>query len=966
MGCPTHGFLAIRTLQQLAKDEKSRFPLASETLLYDTYMDDIVIGAPDLETAQQLQSQLKDALQSCGMNLHKWSSNSPELLNSSLSSNIEHSFSTDIDLSVKTLGISWKPFEDCFVFKVSVSAKHIYTKREVLSVIAKLYNSLGFLGPVIAKAKVFLQQLWQCKLDWDDVLPNSIANKWREFVTTLKCVEEVKINRFIIADNNVRIVLQGFVDASEVAYGAVVYLQCFLHNGAAKVSILASKSRVAPIQVISIPQLELCACVLLAQLIKKIRSTLRLNISDIVLHTDSTIALAWLNTPANRLKTFVANRVAKVQELTEGFQWNHVLSVLNPADLVSRGLRPCDLPNLRLWGHGPQFLEKGKLSSEETSLSPVKKCEYSKELKTGSSSDIITSSVCVSTNWVPSILSTLLCKNNSYMKIVRIFSYVLRFSNNVNKCKLTLSGPLSATDIDQAETKLIRMVQEEVFWLRLRAYKIFSRRGKCAKLYSDNEKAFVGANKELKRFLKLIEDSDDNLAGFLSAEGIEWKFIPPRAPSFGGLWEASVKSIKYHLKRVVSGSNLTYEEFLTVCIQIEGILNFRPLCPLSSNSDDLNALTPAHFLIGRSMTSVVKLNFELKENALKKWQRITRLVQLIWNKWHRCYLSELQQRKKWQFKKQNVKVGDLVVLIEDNMPTFKWPLGRITEIYSGSDALIRVVKVLCRWLLSVRKNYRQVTYHNWRHAFNVGQMMFALLTITKLWRVFGEVETLSLLIACLCHDLDHRGTNNSFQIKSCSPLGQLYSTSTMEHHHFDQCIMILNSEGNQILSNLSPDDYSTVVHVVEDAILATDLTVYFRRRGMFFHMVETGNYNWRREDNRELLRAMLMTVCDIAAITKPWEIQKVVAEQVASEFFQQGDIEKEHLKIQPIDMMNRDKKDELPLMQVRFIDSICAPVYEAFAKISDKLKPLVDGVRQNRAEWLKLAEAKNLCICTDK
>ncbi|GFV67703.1 integrase catalytic domain-containing protein [Trichonephila clavipes] len=306
-------FLAIKTLQQLAKNEKSRFPLASETLLYDTYMDDIVNGAPDLEIVQQLQSQLKDALQSCGMNLHKWSSNSPELLNSSLSSDVEHSFSTDIDLSVKTLGISWKPFEDCFVFK----------------------------------------QLWQCKLDWDDVLPNSIANEWREFVTTLKCIEEVKINRFIIADSNVRIVLQGFADASEAAYGAVVYLQCFLHNGAAKVSILASKSRVAPIRVISIPRLELCVCVLLAQLVKKIRSTLRLNISDIVLHKDSTIALAWLNTPANRLKTFVANRVAKVQELTEGFQWNHVPSVLNPADLVSRGLRPCDLPNLRLFWHGP-------------------------------------------------------------------------------------------------------------------------------------------------------------------------------------------------------------------------------------------------------------------------------------------------------------------------------------------------------------------------------------------------------------------------------------------------------------------------------------------------------------------------------------------------------------------------------------------------------------------------------------
>ncbi|GFX52931.1 integrase catalytic domain-containing protein [Trichonephila clavipes] len=573
-------FLAIRTLQQLAKDEKSRFPLASETLLHDTYMDDIVSGAPDLETAQQLQSQLKDTLQSCGMNLHKWSSNSPELLNSSLSSDVEHSFSTDIDLSVKTLGISWKPFEDCFVFK----------------------------------------QLWQCKLDWNDVLPNSIVNEWREFVTTLKCIKEVKINRFIMADNNVRIVLQGFADTYEVAYGAVVYLQCFLHNGAAKVSILASKSRVAPIRVISIPRLELCACVLLAQLVKKIRSTLRLNISDIVLHTDSTIALAWLNIPANRLKTFVANRVAKVQELTEGFQWNHMPSVLNPADLVSRGLIPCDFPNLRLWWHGPQFLEKGKLSSEETSLHQLRNCEYSKELKTGSSSDIITSSVCVSTNCVFSILSTLLRKNSdgllrvggrlsnsdlpyvnkhpailpgNHNLTIQIIVHFHRKNQHTGASSLLHIRPLVTSQLmgnlprdrvvpdypfncSAIHIEIVSDLTSDAFIATLKRF--FSRRGKCAKLYSDNGKTFVGANKELKRFLKLIEGSDDNLAGFLSAEGIEWKFIPPRAPSFGCLWEASVKSIKNHLRRVVSGSNLTYEEFLTVCIQIEGILNSRPLC----------------------------------------------------------------------------------------------------------------------------------------------------------------------------------------------------------------------------------------------------------------------------------------------------------------------------------------------------------------------------------------------------
>ncbi|GFR29268.1 integrase catalytic domain-containing protein [Trichonephila clavata] len=207
-------FLAVRTLQQLAQDGKTRFPLASEALLNDTYTDDIVSGAPDIETARRLQSELQDALQSCGMVLHKWSSNSPELLNSSSSSDVEHSFSAESDLSVKTLGISWKPLQDCFVFKVSILSKSSFTKREVLSVIARLYDPLGFLGPVLTKAKVLLQRLWQQKLDWDDVLPDQIAKEWKEFVTTFKVLKR-HVLRFL---NNLKqsVILSGSLNASEL------------------------------------------------------------------------------------------------------------------------------------------------------------------------------------------------------------------------------------------------------------------------------------------------------------------------------------------------------------------------------------------------------------------------------------------------------------------------------------------------------------------------------------------------------------------------------------------------------------------------------------------------------------------------------------------------------------------------------------------------------------------------------
>lgn len=111
----------------------------------------------------------------------------------------------------------------------------------------------------------------------------------------------------------------------------------------------------------------------------------------------------------------------------------------------------------------------------------------------------------------------------------------------------------------------------------------------------------------------------------------------------------------------------------------------------------------------------------------------------------------------------------------------------------------------------------------------------------------------------------------------------------MEHHHFDQCVMILNSQGNQILANLSPEEYSRVIVLLEEAILATDLANYFQKRDLFFQLVNSNQFEWpTNQSHRSLLRCMLMTACDVAAITKPWPVQKVVADLVMSEFYQQG------------------------------------------------------------------------------
>nr|XP_042900764.1 uncharacterized protein LOC122269847 [Parasteatoda tepidariorum] len=133
---------------------------------------------------------------------------------------------------------------------------------------------------------------------------------------------------------------------------------------------------------------------------------------------------------------------------------------------------------------------------------------------------------------------------------------------------------------------MVSDLTSEAFIATLKRF--FARRGKSSKLYSDNGKNFVGANREINKLLRFVKQPEEELSAFLSSEGIEWKFIPPRAPSFGGLWETAVKSVKYHLKRVVGKAFLTYEEFLTVCIQIEGILNSRPRfkCSYTSSFSD--------------------------------------------------------------------------------------------------------------------------------------------------------------------------------------------------------------------------------------------------------------------------------------------------------------------------------------------------------------------------------------------
>ncbi|GFV87390.1 integrase catalytic domain-containing protein [Trichonephila clavipes] len=238
--------------------------------------------------------------------------------------------------------------------------------------------------------------------------------------------------------------------------------------------------------------------------------------------------------------------------------------------------------------------------------------------------------------------------------------------------------------------ELVSDLTTQVFIASLKRF--IARRGRPSLIFSDNGKTFIGANVELKRLYKIVINPDPELTGFLINENINWKFLPPRAPNFGGLWETGVKSFKSHFKRDAGNSRFTYEEFLTIMTQIEGILNSCSLTPLSMDIDDLSVLTPAHFLIERPITSISEPNIiHIETNRLNIYQRLTKIGQSLWK--NNNYLSNLQQRSKWKFEKDNARVGDLVLIKEDNFAVNKWLIGRLIEVFPGKDSRIRVVTI---------------------------------------------------------------------------------------------------------------------------------------------------------------------------------------------------------------------------------------------------------------------------------
>ncbi|XP_039628148.1 cone cGMP-specific 3',5'-cyclic phosphodiesterase subunit alpha' isoform X1 [Polypterus senegalus] len=356
----------------------------------------------------------------------------------------------------------------------------------------------------------------------------------------------------------------------------------------------------------------------------------------------------------------------------------------------------------------------------------------------------------------------------------------------------------------------------------------------------------------------------------------------------------------------------------------------------------------------------------------------------------KCTNNELQSilntKEKYNSEPEDCDSKELVKLLKSNLPDPKdvelyefhfsdFPVTEFDLIKCGIRCFYEInvvekfkvpAEVLTRWMYTVRKGYRDITYHNWRHGFNVGQTMFTLLMTGRLKKYYTDLEAFAMVAAAFCHDIDHRGTNNLYQMKSASPLAKLHGSSILERHHLEYSKTLLEDESLNIFQNLQKRQFETVIHLFEVAIIATDLALYFKKRTMFQKIVDATEKMETEEEQikyvtndptkKEIIMAMMMTGCDLSAITKPWEVQSKVALMVANEFWEQGDLERTVLEQQPIPMMDRNKADELPKLQVGFIDFVCTFVYKEFSRFHKEITPMFSGLQNNRVEWKARAD----------
>ncbi|XP_042860480.1 uncharacterized protein LOC122246179 [Penaeus japonicus] len=403
-------------LNATIKTHLAKYPQSKvvQELKTDMYTDNWLSGADSVQDAHDKFCDALSILADCSIDLKKLVSNCMSIISTS-KDGVYHIH--DGDESSSVLGLRWCNVQDAFSFdcrKPDDSVEVAHTKRSILSIIAKMFDPLGLISPFIMYGKSLFQEVWKLKLDWDEELPLELKVKFQKWIHSSQSLNAFHVDRsyfpgMLWGDLKDNIELHGFGDASERGYGACVYLRVPVDNSSFKVSLVMSKSRVAPIKALTLACLELMGALV----------------------------------------------VKEIKEFASPECWQHCPSEENPAAIITCGVLADKLIHNSQWLYGPPMLSSVL-------------CHDKEDVKQGLDLEVpCTTSVpiCLSVQVTHSPLIDLE-KFSDLEKALRVTAYVLRFMDNCKGRKV--QGPLTAEEIELASLKLIYNIQHEAFANKIR------------------------------------------------------------------------------------------------------------------------------------------------------------------------------------------------------------------------------------------------------------------------------------------------------------------------------------------------------------------------------------------------------------------------------------------------------------------------------------------------------------------
>ncbi|GFQ77223.1 integrase catalytic domain-containing protein [Trichonephila clavata] len=458
-------YLLAATLKHHFKKYKEQYPHTFDLLNSSIYVDDFICGRNDVPEALRTALECLQIFSDASMLLRKWRTNSKQLDLLWQQEGVETEFSetsaTDLKPPIKVLGLAWDSEKDLIYFDpknlLKFMSRKTESKRFILSVVGRIFDPIGILGPFVVKLKCLLQDLWTLGVDWDSELPPKLRHKWQQWSSEAEGLTEIKIPRFYLGDVDQELSsvdIHCFSDASKSAYGTILYLRFVTCNNKIETSFICSKSRVAPLKSLTLPRLELTAAILSARLAKQVSSCLKFN-ANIYYWTDSLISYYWIRGDSSAFKPYIKNRVQEIQLLSDPSQWGHCPGKDNPSDLISRGTSAVKLAQNELWWHGPPWLKltPDHWPNRHRDILDSELCSEELEYRSSVHAAV--------TQQRESLVD--INRFSSLKKLLKVTAWVFRFVNNARIVNKSMNFYITADEIQNAEYFWLKYVQYEFY-----------------------------------------------------------------------------------------------------------------------------------------------------------------------------------------------------------------------------------------------------------------------------------------------------------------------------------------------------------------------------------------------------------------------------------------------------------------------------------------------------------------------